>query len=413
MMSMNWVISGQPPRGGLKLIAVLALAFVTLAAEIRPASANFTSFIQQLWPEARRAGVSETTFNQVFTGMTPDPDTVRLMNRQAEFTKPIWDYLRTAVSRQRIDSGQAMVRRYAAELDQIEQRYGVSRFVVVSVWGMETNYGGYMGNHNVIRALATLAYQAPRRQDFWRSELITALLIVQAGHVSFRDMEGSWAGAMGHTQFMPTSWKQFSADYNGDGKNDIWTNIPDALASTANYLRAHGWRTGETWGYEVSLPQGFDYALADERTERSLADWQRLGIRRVSGRDFPRPNDQARLVVPAGANGPAFLMLKNFDVIKRYNNSTSYALGVGHLADRIMGFGTFSAGWPVNERTLSRSQVEELQTLLQRRGFDPNGIDGKIGPGTRGALRSYQQSVGLAADGFPTLSVLERLRRGG
>ncbi|MEO1198709.1 MAG: lytic murein transglycosylase [Pseudomonadota bacterium] len=398
--------------GGLRLGLALMIGGLLAAAAPQPAKANFTSFVQSIWPDARRAGVSEQTFNQVFSGMTPDPDTVRLMNRQAEFTKPIWEYLDSAVSRSRIDTGQSMVRRYSSALDQIEARYGVSRFVVVAVWGMETSYGGFMGNHNVIRALATLAYQAPRRQDFWRSELITALQIVQAGHISFREMEGSWAGAMGHTQFMPNSWKQYSADYDGDGRHDIWTNIPDALASTANYLRAHGWRTGETWGYEVVLPRGFDYALADETTERRISEWARYGITRVSGRDFPRPNDTATLIVPAGAQGPAFLMLPNFSVIKRYNNSTSYALGVGHLADRIMGFGRFAATWPENERTLRRAEVEELQQLLLRRGFDPNGVDGKIGPGTRGAIRQYQSSIGVAADGFATLSLLESLRRG-
>ena len=395
-----------------KTLILRGLLAVALVLPASAASANFNAFLQSLWPEARSAGVSEVTFNQVFSGMTPDPDTVRLMNRQSEFVKPIWEYLSTAVSQQRIQTGRQMASRYSSVLDQIESRFGVSRFVVLSVWGMETNFGGYMGNHNVIRALATLAYQAPRRRDYWKTELITALRIVQAGHVRFEDMEGSWAGAMGHTQFMPSSWARFSADYDGDGRNDIWTNIPDALASTANYLNAHGWRPGETWGYEVTLPQGFNYALADEKTTRTLSEWQRIGIRRVHGREFPRLNDNATLLLPAGARGPAFLLLPNFSVIKRYNNATSYAMGVGHLADRILGGGPFAHSWPIGDRALSRSEVEELQTLLSRLGFDSGGVDGKLGPMTRNAIRGYQSAAGLVPDGYASGSLLDRLKSG-
>lgn len=396
-----------------KTLITRCLLVAALVLPASAASANFSGFVQSLWPEARRAGVNEATFNQVFSGMTPDPDTVRLMNRQSEFVKPIWEYLSSAVSQQRIQTGRQMASRYSSVLDQIESRFGVSRFVVLSVWGMETNFGGYMGSHNVIRALATLAYQAPRRRDFWKTELITALRIVQAGHVRLEDMEGSWAGAMGHTQFMPTSWAKYSADYDGDGRNDIWTNIPDALASTANYLSSHGWRPGETWGYEVTLPQGFNYALADEETTRTLGEWQGIGIRRVHGREFPRPSDEATLLLPAGARGPAFLLLKNFDVIKRYNNATSYAMGVGHLADRIMGGGPFAHSWPVGDRALSRSEVRELQTMLSRRGFDTGDVDGKLGPMTRRAIRGYQSAVGLVPDGYASGSLLDRLKSGG
>ncbi len=393
------------------IFAALMLAFAGLATTPAPAAANFGQFINGLWPEARAKGVSRATFERAFAGLTPDSKVIAQSKKQAEFVKPIWEYLGTAVSDNRVTNGRANKRKYANVLRQIEQRFGVEGHVVLAIWGMETNYGGYMGKNNAIRALATLAYDSHRRA-FFRNELLNALLILEQGHTTPDRMEGSWAGAMGHTQFMPSSFMSYSADFNGDGRRDIWTNIPDALASTANYLRAFGWRTGETWGYEVRLPRGFNYALADERTERTLRQWSELGIRRVRDRAFPRPGDKAVLVVPAGARGPAFLMLPNFKVIKRYNNATSYALGVGHLADRILGGGSFAASWP-NEPGMRRADIKQMQTLLAQRGFSAGGADGKAGPKTRAAIRAYQQSVGLEADGFPSQGLLRRLRTGG
>lgn len=397
-------------------MSVLALGLTTSAA-LSTGSAQsdpgFSRFLSEFWPTARSSGITAQTYNAVFTGMQPDNDTLRLMNKQSEFVKPIWDYLDSAVSDTRVEKGRELLREYGPVLAQIEARYGVDREAVLAIWGMETNYGGFMGRHNVIQALATLAYAAPRRQAFWRKELVTALAIVQAGHVRFQDMEGSWAGAMGHTQFMPSSWKAYSADYNGDGKRDIWTSIPDALASTAYYLKRHGWQTGKTWGYEVALPRGFDYRKADGEKTLTLGQWSQHGIQRVNGRPFPRPSDNAILVLPAGAAGPAFLMLRNFYVIKRYNNATAYALAVGHLADRIIGGSTFAGGWSREHLPLSRTEATELQRLLNQKGFSVGAADGKIGPATRRGIRAYQQSRGMIPDGYASVVLLAHLKTGG
>ncbi len=411
-----WVRSAAP-RGVREVVRALVLTLFFMAAaatmiDTAKADANFNAWVKNFWPTARSAGVSRATYDAAFRGVTPDPDTIRLMNKQSEFVKPIWEYLATAVSKDRISTGREMLRKYARELAQIESRYEVDKEIVLAIWGMETNYGGYMGKHYVVRALATLAYAAPRRKEFWRDELVTALLIIQGGHVRPERMEGSWAGAMGHTQFMPSSWKRYSADYDRDGRNDIWTNVPDALASTANYLKRHGWQFGKTWGYEVSLPRGFNYSLADGDTTKTLADWSRIGVGRTGGRNFPRPDDRAVLILPAGANGPAFLMLKNFFVIKRYNNATSYALAVGHLGDRILGGGPFVKSWPTSERPLTRAQTVDMQNRLNRLGYNVGEADGKAGPATQKGIRAYQKSVGLIPDGFPSTALLARLKSG-
>lgn len=407
-------LAGSLTNLGRRLL-ISAVAAGSLAGTALPAHADegFNRFVAGFWPKAQAAGISAQTYNSVFTGMTPDDDTLRLMSKQSEFVKPIWDYLDSAVSDDRVAKGRQFLQQYGTVLANIEARYGVDREAVLAIWGMETNYGGFMGRHNVIQALATLAYAAPRRTEFWERELVTALGIVQAGHVRFQDMEGSWAGAMGHTQFMPTSWKAYAADYDGDGRRDIWTSIPDALASTAAYLQKHGWQTGKTWGYEVALPRGFDYHLADGDRTMTLSEWSKYGIRRTNGRDFPRGSDNAILVLPAGANGPAFLMLKNFYVIKRYNNATAYALAVGHLADRIIGGGPLDSNWSREHLPLSRSETVELQALLNQRGFSVGTADGKIGPATLRGIRAYQSSRGLIPDGYASVVLLARLKMDG
>ncbi|WP_244300889.1 lytic murein transglycosylase [Roseibium hamelinense] len=377
------------------------------------ADPGFDRFVTDFWPKAQAAGISPQTYKNVFTGMEPDTDTLRLMNKQSEFVKPIWEYLDSAVSDTRVEKGRELLVQYDQVLRNIEARYGVDREAVLAIWGMETNYGGYMGRHNVIQALATLAYGAPRRKEFWHRELLTALKIVQGGHVRFEDMEGSWAGAMGHTQFMPSSWKAYSADYNGDGRRDIWTSVEDALASTAFYLKKHGWQTGKTWGYEVKLPAKFDFRLADDDTTLTLGEWQKRGVDRVNGRNFPRPGDRAILVMPAGVNGPAFLMLRNFFVIKRYNNATAYALAVGHLADRIIGGGPLASDWSREHMPLTRTETAELQQLLNRRGFNVGAADGKVGPATRRGIRAYQRARGLVPDGYPSIVLLAKIKMDG
>lgn len=403
--------AGLRARGWIRAArAVLAASALFLSSLTAHADPGFDRFISDFWPTAKAGGVRGEVYRSVFSGMEPDTDTLRLMNRQSEFVKPIWEYLDTAVSETRVERGRELLVEYADVLRNIEERYGVDREAVLAIWGMETNYGSFMGRHNVIQALATLAYAAPRRTAFWRKELVKALLIIQGGHVRFEDMEGSWAGAMGHTQFMPSSWKAYSADYNGDGRRDIWTSIPDALASTAFYLKKHGWQTGKTWGYEVKLPGRFDFALADGETTLTLGEWTKRGISRANARTFPRPSDRAVLVMPAGINGPKFLMLRNFYVIKRYNNATAYALAVGHLADRIIGGGPLAGDWSREHLPLTRTETAELQAALNRKGFDVGAVDGRIGPATRRGIRAYQRSRGLVPDGYASIVLLARIK---
>ena len=398
---------------GLMALGLGAIGIFATPGQVR-ADAAFQNWIAQFQAEARRAGVPDAVLATAFAGVTsPDESVLRAARYQPEFVRPIWEYLDSAVSSSRITNGMAALRDHAVALERIEQATGVSRFIVVAIWGMESSYGQVLQNRNivkpVIRSLATLAYADERRRRFGREQLLAALRILQRGDTTADQMFGSWAGAMGHTQFIPTTYLAHSADYDGDGRSDIWQNIPDALYSAANYLRASGWVPGHTWGYEVQIPQGFDWRLADESTRRPLSQWAQLGIRRTGGRDFPRPGDEAKLIAPAGAGGPAFLMLRNFDVIKRYNNATSYAIAVGHLADRLKGLGAFQASWPRGLQPLTRVQVRELQTLLTRRGFSTQGVDGRIGPNTRAAIRAFQASIGVVPDGYASTALLARL----
>ncbi len=403
--------SAQPRKTDLAIAGLLALGLMALSAAPGQAQdeAAFAAWVEQLWPEARSRGVSEALFRRAFNGVTPDPEIIRLSEHQPEFVRPVWEYLGSAVSTARIRNGQAMLSRHKPIFDAIEEKYGVSRYYVAAIWGIETSYGSFTGNKYVIRSLATLAYTGERR-DFGRVQLLAALEILQNGDIEPENMKGSWAGAMGHTQFIPTTYKQLAVDFTGDGKRDIWRSISDALASTANFFREKGWRSDETWGYEAVLPEGFDYGLADDRTEKTLSEWARLGITRPNGRPFPRPADRATLIVPAGARGPAFLTIANFNVIKRYNNSTSYALAVGHLADRLLGVGPIVQPWPRDATPLARGEREELQRLLAGMGFLDGNVDGMIGPKTRAAVRAFQRSRQMTPDGFATKELLELIR---
>lgn len=397
------------------LILALLVAALPLGAVAR-ADDGFDRWVQSFWPQARAAGISRSVYDAAFQGVTPDPSVLKAAAYQPEFTKPIWEYLDGAASQSRIDNGRKKMAEWKPWLDRIEATYGVPRQVVVAIWGMESSYGSILDNQKIvkstIRSLATLAYDGGRLQKFGQEQLIAALKILQSHDVGVRGLTGSWAGAMGHTQFIPTTYLAYAVDADGDGKRNIWTSVPDALASTANYLRKSGWRPGETWGYEVVLPPGFNYALADEKTSRSVSEWvQKYGIRRAGGKQFPRGSDMGTLFLPAGARGPAFLMLPNFFVIKKYNNATSYAMGVGHLSDRLIGGGPFVQPWPVGDQPLSKSQIESLQRRLIATGHLPASghVDGKIGPDTRDAIRAYQRSVGMPADGYPTTALLARI----
>ncbi|WP_236020968.1 lytic murein transglycosylase [Devosia sediminis] len=383
------------------------LAGIGMAA---PAQANSADFVRGLWPEAERAGVSRQAFEAAFASYSPIPQVIELTRKQPEFTQTVQQYVDKRVTAAQAGKGQAMRSEWAQTLAGAQQRYGVQPEIVLAIWGMETNFGGYMGGNNTIHALATLTENG-YRESFFRKELVTALRIVSDGHISPGSMVGSWAGAMGHTQFMPSSFMSYAVDYNGDGRKDIWNSVPDALGSTANYLKSFNWRPGETWGYEVKIPAGFDFAAARGMEKAPLSQWQAMGITRISGSAFPRPTDIGRLYMPAGAAGPAFLLLPNFDVIKRYNNSDSYALAVGHLADRILGGGSFVTPWPAGDYALTKAQRGELQALLGRAGFDVGTPDGVIGPKTRAGIVAYQQARGLAADGHVSGLLLERLKR--
>jgi membrane-bound lytic murein transglycosylase B len=398
----------------LYLIATVLIGF-TLTGSGR-ADPGFDRWVRDFWPTAHSAGVSRAVYDAAFKGVSPDPDVLEKARYQPEFVTPIWEYVAKRVSEKRIATGREMLVKYGTLLGSIEQTYGVDRHILVSIWGLESSYGEVLDDpkivKGVVRSLATLAYADPRRRRFGRQQLIAALKILQRGDISVAGLTGSWAGAMGHTQFIPTTYEAYAVDFDGDGRRDIWNSPADALGSAANYLHRSGWVTGKTWGYEVVLPRTFNYGLAGDGTPRTLAQWSELGVQRAHGRAFPRPGDKAELIAPAGAGGPAFLMLRNHFVIKRYNNSTAYSLAVGHLADRLRGGGELAKPWPVDERPLTAQESAELQRYLAAAGFYEGAIDGKIGPLSRAAIRAYQSRAGMVADGFAGLQLLETLRSG-
>lgn len=403
-------------RQALAIVSILATALAVVLMSAAPARADAASdrWVRDFWSRAQAAGISYEVYWNAMSGFEPDPSIIPRAENQPEFVRPIWDYLDSAVSETRITNGQAQLQQWGPLLAQLEAHYGVNRYVILAIWGMESSYGAVLDNPNVvkstIRSLATLAYMGGSRQRYGETQLLAALRIVQRGDISVGRMTGSWAGAMGHTQFIPTTFEAYAVDWDGDGRRDIWSSPVDALASTAAYLAEMGWDEGKTWGYEVVLPAGFDYELAHNGGTQTLSDWEAAGITRANGLHFPRPADAATLWVPAGANGPAFLLLDNFRVIKRYNNADSYALAVGHLADQLQGFGPFRQAWPREERPLSESERYELQQLLANRGLYTGAIDAIVGSGTRSAIRSFQRQAGLAADGYASDRLLQHLR---
>ncbi|WP_409518415.1 MULTISPECIES: lytic murein transglycosylase [unclassified Haematobacter] len=370
---------------------------------------GFDSWLSGFRGRATAQGISPRTFDTAFAGVGYVPEVIQRDRNQAEFTRSIWQYLDSAVSDTRIENGRKALAENRRVLDEIEARYGVEREVVVAVWGMESSYGSHRGTMPVIPSLATLAYDG-RRGAFFEQQLVAALKIIQAGDVDARHMTGSWAGAMGHTQFIPTSYLLYAVDFHGDGKRDIWSDDPsDALASTAAYLARSGWTRGQPWGVEVVLPAGFNHSLAGKGTRKSVAEWSSLGIRSADGTRL-RDHGAASVLQPAGASGPAFLIFNNFRAISRYNAADSYVMGVGHLSDRLKGGGPFLTAWPRTDRALTQSERTELQQRLARAGFDPGSADGKIGPDTIAAIRGYQVASGMTPDGYPSYDLLNRLR---
>ena len=376
---------------------------------IRAAAANFHNCLEGLWPAAAKRGVSRRTFEAHTAGLEPDLRIMDLLDAQPEFTKSFWDYLDLLVSEERIAKGREVLATHRATFDAVEKAYGVDRHIIAAIWGVESKFGAAVGERPVVRSTATLACIG-RRQAYFRDEFLATLEILERGDVAPDRLKGSWAGAFGPTQFMPSSFKRYAVDFDGDGRRDVVDSIPDVIASTANNLRKDGWVSGQTWGYEVVIPKGFDYLLADRSRQLTLAEWERLGVRRVANQAFARPSDRAYLLVPAGVRGPGFLMLNNFRVIMKYNPAEAYALAIGHLADRMRGGGPVVQPWPRDERVLTRAEVYELQQLLVARGFNAGEPNGRFGAKSRAALRDYQARVGLIPDGFATVAVLERLR---
>ncbi len=372
---------------------------------------SFSEWKANFRVQALNAGITPQVFDSAFAGITPDMSVIKADRSQPEFSRPVWEYLDGALSPLRVRNGKRLLEENAELLTRIEQRYGVDRQALVSVWGMESNFGTFQGNNSVIRSLATLAYEG-RRPEFAQSQLIAALKIIQEGDVTPEKMRGSWAGAMGQTQFIPTTYETHAVDFDGDGRRDIWNSSADALASTAHYLQSSGWKQGQPWGFEVKLPEGFDYVLADGAVRKSVSDWQKLGVALPAGKNVPAGTEAltATLLLPAGYRGPAFLVLDNFRAILRYNNSSSYALAVGLLSERFGGGGNILGDWPKDDRPLSRSERVELQTLLNQRNYDAGNPDGIIGANTRKAIRSAQQAFGWPADGYPSHKLLESLR---
>lgn len=383
------------------------------AAEARVDAADqagFAAWRDRFRARARAAGIADPIFDAAFAGVRMNARVLELDAYQAEFARPIWEYLDRAVSDTRVAKGREELILKTDILRQIEERYGVDRQVVLAIWGLESAYGANYGDIPVIESLATLAYHG-RRAAWAEEQLIEALKIIQSGDIQVARMVGSWAGAMGHTQFIPTSYQAYAVDFAGDGRRDIWSaDAVDALASTANYLSRFGWRKGEPWGVEAKVPAGFDYALADGSTRRAVAFWRDRGVTAANGAPLP-DHGEAAIVAPAGARGPAFAIFHNFGVIKRYNNATSYALAVGHLGDRIKGGGPFAGAWPRGDRPLSRNEQIEMQTLLTRLGFDTGGTDGIIGPNSRDAIRGFQRAQGQPQDGYASAALLTALRR--
>ena len=399
------------------LALVLALLLASTCA-VGPASADagFRKWIADFRVAAIRSGISRRTYDAVFAGITePDQDVIAAASAQPEFTIDVWDYVDNRVNEPIIAKGRQLAAANRSWLTRIENRFGVDRYILLAIWSMETSYGEALqtnkGIRSVARSLATLAYADNSRAKFARRQLIAALKIVQNGDVSAKNLTGSWAGAMGHTQFIPTSYLAWAVDIDGDGHRNVWTSPEDALASSANLLNKNGWQTGKTWGYEVILPKGFNTRLED-KDGVTLAKWAKLGVKRAHGGAFPRPGDEAVLKMPAGAQGPAFLMLRNFYVLKRYNNADKYALAVGLLADELAGYGGLVRDWPRGYERLDEAGRKEVQQRLQRLGYYDGEIDGMFGPSTKKAVIDFQKRSGVTPDGFPSQALLDRLRKG-
>lgn len=392
-----------------KIVFFILYLLITTTPLPAIARENFTDWLTALRIEALAKGISTQTFDHAMAGVKPIDRVIELDRRQPEFTQTFWRYLDIRVSRERIDRGRLLLEKHHALLNEIYARYGVQPRFLVAFWGLETNFGDYLGSFSVIGSLATLAYDE-RRSSFFRSELLAALTILEDGHTTPEAMKGSWAGAMGQPQFMPSTFVRFAVDHDGDGRRDIWHSLPDVFASAANFLASSGWQADKTWGREVQLPKGFDLDLAGLSSQRLLAEWQETGVRRMDGRDLPDVAIKASLVLPSGHDGPAFLVYQNFRTILNWNRSNLYAVAVGHLADRLAGQGPLLTKRPESDEPLSRDQVIEIQQLLSDRGYYLGTADGIAGSQTRTAIKKFQRQFDLPADGHPSPVLLKKLK---
>lgn len=388
-------------------------ALQTIAANAAPADLDvhaqlFARWVAEFSQSARTAGIDEATLHSAFDTVRFVPRVIELDRAQPEFNRTVWDYLDNAVSKQRVIRGQDKLEQSRTDIEAAARRYGVPAEILVAIWGMESNYGSFMGDIPTVDALATLGFEG-RRGAWARGQLLAALKMLQNHEVERDQMIGSWAGAMGQTQLLPSNYLAYAVDADGDGRRDIWASLPDVMGSTANFLAKFGWQVNQPWAVEVRLPAGFDYASANGELRQPSSTWQQQGVHSLDGGPLPDLPDSA-LLLPAGARGPAFLVGANFRAILRYNNATSYALAVGLLAQQLAGGPGVQTPWPRDLQALSRTQLQALQTALSARGFDTGPADGVMGPATRRAIRAYQRSVGLVPDGYPTLELLTKLQ---
>lgn len=393
------------------IISAMAIAAFAATSPAYADDPSFEDWLKGFRSEAAAAGIRPEIIASAFDGVLMNQRVFELNDNQPEFARSVWDYLDSALSVKRVTDGRAKTAANKALLDRVEAEFGVDQEIIGAIWGLESSYGAVMGDHDVIGALATLGWKG-RRTGYGREQLIGALKILQNGYADRAQLRGSWAGAMGQTQFIPTTYLVYAVDHGGDGQRNIWTDLDDVFASTANYLRASNYRAGAPWGFEVTLPDGFDFALADVDVEKAVIEWASAGVKGVNASltaDLD-PNFRGRIFLPAGAKGPAFIVFENFEAILKYNRSTSYALAVGLLADHLAGREKpIAAPWPRTDRALSLDERKALQQALKDKGFDPGPIDGVVGAGTKKALKAWQKSAGLPADGYASLDTLTRL----
>lgn len=394
------------------ILSISAASWLAACAATAAPTNDFEIWLQTFRAEAAAAGISEDVLDETLTGLTVNERVYELNDNQPEFSRGVWDYLDSAVSERRIADGRAALAQNRVLITLIENAYNVDSEIIGAIWGLESSYGTILGSYDVIQALATLAFEG-RRTGYGRAQLIGALKIIQAGYAERAEMKGSWAGAMGHTQFIPTTYLTYAVDHNNDGKRDIWASLGDVFASTANYLSASGYRENEPWGVEVTLPADFDYALADTNVKKPVVEWAAAGLKPARSDSLIGefdPNLRGRLIIPAGARGPGFIVFNNFEAILKYNRSTSYALAVSLLSEELAGrSGAVLGAWPRDDRPLSFEERKALQQALSDRGYNPGPVDGIIGAGTRRALRAWQLDAGLPADGYASAAILEQL----